>query len=73
MVIVCSLIGQQLAMDRLSKWRNTLCLGRICQVCPYPLARGQNVLMFIEDMGTLEGKGIMHTASMANSIVHDDK
>ena len=29
--------------------------------------------MFIEDMGTLEGKGIMHTASMANSIVHDDK
>ena len=31
------------------------------------------MLVFIEDMGTPEGKGIVHTASMANSIVHDDK
>jgi len=31
------------------------------------------MLVFIEDTGTLEGKGIMHTASMANSIVHNDK
>ena len=73
MVIVRSLISQQLAADRLSKWCNTPRLGRICQVHLYPLTRGQDTLVFLEDVGTPEGQGIMDAAGMANSIVHDDK
>jgi hypothetical protein len=29
--------------------------------------------MFLEDMGTSEGKGIMDTADMANSVVYNNK
>ena len=29
--------------------------------------------MFLEDVGALEGEGIVDAASMANSVVHDDK
>ena len=31
------------------------------------------MLVFLEDTGALEGEGIMNTASMANSVVNDDK
>lgn len=73
MVVVGSLIGQQLTTNRLLKGCDIPCLGRICQVGPYPLTGGQNLLMLLEDLCAPEGQGIMDAASMANSIIHDDE
>ena len=73
MVIICPLIGGQLAADRFSKRCNAPRLGRICRVRPYPLARGQNVLVLLEDVGSAEGLGIVDTASMADGVVHNDE
>jgi len=73
MVVICPLIGRQLATLGLLKGCNAPRLGRICQVSPYLLTRSQDTFMFLEDVGRLEGKGIMNTAGMANGVVHDDE
>ena len=73
MVVVGSLIGRQLATNRLSKGCDTPCLGRVRRVSPYPLTGGQNLLVFLEDPCAPEGQGIVDAASMANSIIHDDE
>jgi len=72
-VVICPLISRQLTALGLSKGCNAPHLGRICQVSPYPLTRSQDMFIFLEDAGRLEGKGIMNAASMANGVVHDDK
>jgi len=73
MVIISPLIGRQLAADRLSKGCNAPHLNRICCVGPYPFVGSQDMIMFLEDAGVLEGQGIMNAASMADGVVHDDK
>jgi hypothetical protein len=73
MVVVRSLIGRQFTTGRLTKRHNTPRLGWIRRVHPYPFSGGQDTLVFLEDVGTPEGQGIVDAASMSNSVIHDDE
>jgi hypothetical protein len=64
-VVVCSLVGGELSIDRLFERRNAPHLGWIRGVCPHPFARPEYPVVVLERSGASKRPRVVHAAGVA--------